>query len=281
MGNVNQTLCYFTREFGFNTRESVALLGAHTLGRARMETSGFEGRWVQTSTTESVNPASVLDNEHYKEIIRSWVQVEIVSPFNGRTKVQWQDLNSIPNTVLSRLNPNQVPLLLNSDFCFLFNYTVINAVGYIDCKICPPTRSKPGCCRLSSTTPLVVEYARNNTLWLSDFTDVFMKMLSRNSTKILEGNTTSSMNSTMILRNSTLTFSNSSLISQNNTMASINSTTLFRNGTMTSGNSTLAFRNFTIISRSDTIVFKNSTLIFSNDTMVSKNNTMASRRGTA
>lgn len=55
MGNVDQTLCYFTREFGFNTRESVALLGAHTLGRARMETSGFEGRWVQTSTTESVN----------------------------------------------------------------------------------------------------------------------------------------------------------------------------------------------------------------------------------
>ena len=164
MGNVNQTLCYFTREFGFNTRESVALLGAHTLRRARMETNGFEGRWVQTSTTESVNPASVLDNEHYKEIIRSWVQVEIVSPFNGRAKVQWQDLNSIPNTVLSRLNPNQVPLLHNGDFCFFFNYTIINAVGYIDCKICPPTRSKPGCYRLSSTTPLVVEYARNNTL---------------------------------------------------------------------------------------------------------------------
>ena len=279
MGNIDQTLSYFTREFGFNTRESVVLLGAHTLGRARMETSGFEGRWVRTSTTDGVNPASVLDNEYYKEIIRPWVQVEITSPFNGRTKVQWQDPNTTPNTVLSRLNPNQVPLLLNSDFCFLFNYTVINVVGHIDCKICPPRRFKPGCCRLSSTTPLVVEYARNNTSWLNDFTDVFMKMLSRNSTKILESNTMSLKNSMMVLRNSTLTFTNSSLISENHALASSNSTTLFRNGTIISGNSILAFRIFTKIIRNDK-VFKSSTIIFSNGTMVSKNSTMVSRRST-
>ena len=274
MGNVDETLSYFTREFGFNTRESVALLGAHTLGRARMETSGFEGRWVRTSTTGGVNPASVLDNEYYKEIIRPWVQVEIAFPFNRRTKVQWQGPNTTPNTVLSRSNPNQVPLLLNSDFCFLFNYTVINAVGHIDCKICPPRRFKPGCYRLSTTTPLVVEYARNNTLWLSDFTDVFMKMLSRNSTKMLESNNMSTKNSTMVLRNSTLTFTNRSFICQNNTMALSNSTKFFRNGTVILGKITFAFRNFTVIIRNDTIVFKTSTMIFSNGTMVSKNNIM-------
>ena len=47
---------------GFNAQEYVALMGTHTLGFARADRSGFEGRWVQ-------NPY-VFDNSYYTEILK-------------------------------------------------------------------------------------------------------------------------------------------------------------------------------------------------------------------
>ena len=94
-----------------------------------METSGFEGRWVENTSANGVNPPSVLDNEYCKEILRPWIQVNITSPFNGRTKVQWQDPNTPSNTVSTRLNSDQLPMLLNVHFCFTLNVRVIDAVG--------------------------------------------------------------------------------------------------------------------------------------------------------
>ena len=70
-------------------------------------------------------------------------------------------------------------MLLNVDFCFALNFTVIDAVGHIGFRIWPPSNILPGCCSLAPTLPLVVQYANNNKFWLSDFTDVFMKMISR------------------------------------------------------------------------------------------------------
>ena len=74
LGDIDATLSYFETEFAFTPRETVALLGAHTLGRAHIENSGFEGRWVRRTETTGVNPASVLDNEYYKEILLPWRQ---------------------------------------------------------------------------------------------------------------------------------------------------------------------------------------------------------------
>ena len=184
VGNIDDTLSYFAKEFSFNTRETVALLGAHTLGRVSMETSGFEERWVRNTLANDVNPASVLDNEYYKELLRPWVQVNITSPFNGRTRAQWQDPNTPANTVSTRLNPDQLPMLLIVDFCFALYFTVIDAVGHIGCRICSWSNILPGCCSLSPTLPLVVQYANNNNLWLSDFTNVFMKMISGNTNSL-------------------------------------------------------------------------------------------------
>ena len=183
-GNIDDTLSYFAKEFSFNTRETVALLGAHTLGRVSMETSGFEERWVRNTLANDVNPASVLDNEYYKELLRPWVQVNITSPFNGRTRAQWQDPNTPANTVSTRLNPDQLPMLLIVDFCFALYFTVIDAVGHIGCRICSRSNILPGCCSLSPTLPLVVQYANNNNFWLSDFTNVFMKMISGNTNSL-------------------------------------------------------------------------------------------------
>ena len=170
LGDIDATLSYFETEFAFTPRETVALLGAHTLGRAHIENSGFEGRWVRSTETAGVNPASVLDNEYYKEILLPWRQVDIT--FNGETKAQWQDPGTTPNDILSRLNPNQLPMLFNSDFCLSADFDVIDDIGHVICR--------RRCPRSSSTHTIVVEFANDNALWLGEFTDIFMKMISQN-----------------------------------------------------------------------------------------------------
>ena len=186
VASIDDTLSYFAREFGFNAQETVAFLGGHTLGRARTEYNGYEGRSTRNTKAKGVNPASVLDNEYYIEIIRPQVQVDVTSPLTGTTKVQWQDPNTKPNSILSRLNTNQLPKLLNSDFCLAHNFTVIDESGHADCVGCTNPRSSPNCCPSSSTLGLVKNYANDNALWLVDFTNVFMKMLSRNSNMLVE-----------------------------------------------------------------------------------------------
>lgn len=46
---------------GFTTQDIVAIMGSHTLGFAKADRSGFQGRWTQ-------NP-HVFDNTYYKEVL--------------------------------------------------------------------------------------------------------------------------------------------------------------------------------------------------------------------
>lgn len=46
---------------GFSTQDIVAIMGSHTLGFAKSDRSGFQGRWTQ-------NP-HVFDNTYYKEVL--------------------------------------------------------------------------------------------------------------------------------------------------------------------------------------------------------------------
>ena len=54
-----KVMSFFATEFGFDNNETVALLGAHTLGRASSENSGFSGTWI-------VGQANFFNNEYYK-----------------------------------------------------------------------------------------------------------------------------------------------------------------------------------------------------------------------
>ncbi|CAH2351445.1 putative peroxidase [[Candida] railenensis] len=64
----------FTR-MGFNDQETVALLGAHGLGRCHKKFSGWEGKW----TSDPIN----FDNEFYKVLLQDTWEVETV-PETGR-----------------------------------------------------------------------------------------------------------------------------------------------------------------------------------------------------
>lgn len=91
MHGLTETLEYFDTQFGFTANEVEALLGAHTLGRARVEDSGFEGRWVRRpNNARQMRPASYFDNEYYKTFIDRplWFQKTVAA--SG--KIQWQGM---------------------------------------------------------------------------------------------------------------------------------------------------------------------------------------------
>lgn len=57
---------FFQEEFGFDANETVALMGAHTLGAANPDNSGFNGVWVE-------GEPQYFNNEYYQ--VRSSCQV--------------------------------------------------------------------------------------------------------------------------------------------------------------------------------------------------------------
>ena len=63
VGNGQMTLDFFQKEFGFNGRETVAILGSHTLGKNHVQISLFRYGWT-TRGAESFN------NHYYKNIVR-------------------------------------------------------------------------------------------------------------------------------------------------------------------------------------------------------------------
>jgi hypothetical protein len=63
-------MSYFSSTFNLTEEETVALMGAHNLGLATLENSGFSGQWVN-------GQAGRLNNQFYKILINSnqWTQM--------------------------------------------------------------------------------------------------------------------------------------------------------------------------------------------------------------
>jgi len=73
-------------QLGMSAEEIVALMGAHTLGRAVAANSGYEGEWVPQD--------AVLDNVYYVHLVRHpWNRTsnDFTSLGIGRTTTQWND----------------------------------------------------------------------------------------------------------------------------------------------------------------------------------------------
>ena len=189
--NLAETLAYFNAYFRYSPNQVVALLGTHTLGKARIENSGYEGRWVDRNGGTNLGPASTLNNEYYiNPRNRPWIQVEITRSSDNKKLKQWQIplpgvrvMQVVDNTGSDRARANQPSIMFHSDACFLAEFTVTNSTGTTNCNLRPPIRQPPpafNCCPYSSTVDLVGMYAQSNSQWITDFTSIFMDMIARN-----------------------------------------------------------------------------------------------------
>ena len=66
-GNGDDTLDFFKSQFGFSGRESVAIMGAHTLGKMTAEVSMFKYAWTSRGM-------SIFNNQYYRNIVdkKAW-----------------------------------------------------------------------------------------------------------------------------------------------------------------------------------------------------------------
>ncbi|KAF6024192.1 APX2 [Bugula neritina] len=93
--------------FGLSSQFCVALLGAHTLGRARARFSGFEGAWVRGAGEFHLN------NGYYRELVEGpWIQNNNNPGSNNLADHRWQFEKS------GRLGQPNL-LMLNADMCLL------------------------------------------------------------------------------------------------------------------------------------------------------------------
>ncbi|CAH1784078.1 unnamed protein product [Owenia fusiformis] len=151
-GNLGNVLDFFQSGFNLGERDAVAILGAHTLGRARTGASGFNGPWVRNE--------DLFDNAYYRDLLDEnlmWIQTNI-NP-TGEDRWQW-----VHGRAGGRRGKRQAggggPMMLNSDMCLVKDITA-DSDGRSSCNYFS--------CADSPTFSIVEEYANNNALWVSEY----------------------------------------------------------------------------------------------------------------
>ena len=158
-----ELLDYFSETFpGFTTRDTVALLGAHTLGVAAKENSGYDGPdgWVINS--------SHLTNEFYRVLIYNGVVDDI-----WRAEMQDNSGTIFPDQVIWRQGDSG-RFMINADMALVvdFENNINPSNGLVSCNL----SGESNVCPAASTLGIANEYAASNTVWLGDFHDAFIKM---------------------------------------------------------------------------------------------------------
>merc|ERR1711915_1118620 len=149
-------MSFFANEFGFDDNETVALLGAHTLGRASSDNSGFSGVWIN-------GEANFFNNEYYKKLVDS--------------DLTWRhrDASTNAETTNWQWNVPQTAFMLNVDVA-LYKDIQVDSDGKSSCDF--------DTCASAPTATAVEAFAASNDAWISEFSKVFVKMLAHGSNEL-------------------------------------------------------------------------------------------------
>ena len=142
------SLFTFFAPLGFTIRDTVAIMGAHTVGNTHEAFSGYNpGPWAPEWTH--------FDNGYYKNLVSSnWTQIKNSHHFYQWTKGEFQMLNV------------DISLLFDIDHDGILNRTS----GRVNCGTSP-------CPFNEITRQIVLAYAQDEQLWLNDFAQAFNKLI--------------------------------------------------------------------------------------------------------
>ncbi|KAI2500768.1 peroxidase [Fragilaria crotonensis] len=173
----HELLDYFRNHFGFNAAETVAIMGAHTMGRALIGNSGFRGNngWVTNTLS--------LDNEYFTHLVGPpedrlkgppYWQVQI----SATLRYQWIRVGEpFDSSGTTR------PFMMNTDMAIIRDFEAggtqhLFPDGRVDCLIKDRTTSYKRC-PASETLAQAGIYRDSNAVWLSDFKKVLITMLEK------------------------------------------------------------------------------------------------------
>jgi len=185
-------LHFFSTIFGFSPRQTVVIMGAHTLGFAKREHSGFDGPkgWVRDPDK--------LNNEYYRMLVGQGNCVEEYVDFApnwSRNTMKNEDivLEDKDNTTFSNQffwsrrsddssnvdgdSATQNLMMTTSDIALVRDFTGYrdNKSNNIKCNFI----FGDACPYSSITGELMAEYRRDSKLWIRDFRETFNLMITR------------------------------------------------------------------------------------------------------
>ena len=196
--NTTGIVHFFSTNFGFSPRETVALMGAHTLGTLSVENSGFPGNngWV--------NQELVLNNEYYRQIVGGpgndgvASMEDLLDAPNWFQREQQNNDPDIPDRFFwvrggggggggNRLRKlqrgggggggnNNGPIMLNADIALVRDFSLsMEDDGDVSCSF--QFDNNNACPFAAMTFNFMAEFRLNNQVWLVAFQEVLTKML--------------------------------------------------------------------------------------------------------
>jgi hypothetical protein len=146
-------------KFGLTNREIVALMGTHSLGGAKFDRTGYDGRFQV--------PGFTFDNSYFKNLVNSTMNYVNVPIGN---KHQWNATIDWCNTTDPRCRVKAIKrMFFNSDMALFKNFTV----GQNEKASC----NYQTCGKNIYTSSYVEEYATNEPKFKQDFGPVFTKII--------------------------------------------------------------------------------------------------------
>ena len=175
---------FFDDEFGFDVQESVALMGAHTLGELSTDNSGFDGPngWVEEK--------EFLDNEYYRQLIGGEspddpieVLVETAPLWARQIERDFQGVEGQDEMVWRAFPDGRPIVMLTVDIAIVrdINEDNLDEDGFVSCsfttEILRPESNSTVCPFAQESFGFATDYKFDNDLWLHDFEIVYKKML--------------------------------------------------------------------------------------------------------
>ncbi len=170
-----ELLSFFSDNFGFNASQTVALLGAHSLGSAHREFTGFTGSWVSNNL--------ILSNSYYQNLVGGSGGLSdseatmAAAPDWTNNFINNSDISGMP----SRWQWEQNGLImLDSDIALVrdFSGQIDSTTGQVTCPFSASSSGDVSACPFASVTgQFVAQYKNDELLFLNDFRNVFSAVL--------------------------------------------------------------------------------------------------------
>ena len=175
-------LDFFDEEFGFNAQQVTAIMGAHTIGRMRRQTLGFDAPSGWDLTNDQ------LDHGYYAELVGDDDPVEDAPDWNLRF-IDNEDLDDIPRRPQWEAEVNGRRLvMLHSDMALVRQIDEgVNILddGDVTCQFKGGDANNQ-CPEAEATMPHMIRYRRSRESFLVDYREALELMISNGYQKLGE-----------------------------------------------------------------------------------------------
>jgi len=161
-----QLFDFMVHDFGLDTAQTVAIMGAHTVGQCLPENSGWRGHWL----IDPSDMATTFDNSYYKIMLNTsvtWTPRNVAGA--GATGT-----DSRPQYACSQ-DGVSCGIMLNTDLEMFYEFENLNARTFLtECTIDAANTD----CTPADTYDLAKSFADDNDLWITAFVEAYDVMTS-------------------------------------------------------------------------------------------------------